>query len=527
VAGDGVPRRSLVLAGGGMRVAYQAGVIRALFERGYGFAHVDGSSGGIMNTAMLLSGIEPVEMCRRWTTLDVKHFASFGPARRFLRPLDLPALGTADGIVEHVFPHLGIDVGRINRQRAVEGTFNLANFSTKTVEPIPHEQVTLEHLVAGVSLAIFLPAVEIEGQTYTDAVWIRDANLLEAVRRGADEIWVVWCIGNSPRWYDGAFHQYVHMIEMSANGGLFDQFDRIRELNDRIAAGDQPGGRTTPIRVHVIRPSRPIPLDPDFFLGRITGETLVDMGYADASQYLDAVPPAGTPLTPAATATVANLPGIAFRETMRGWFAMGESDPVTGARRGRAQNAAIALNASITVHDLERFIRDPEHPGSLAGNLDIAGFGTAIPAVRGVFNLFSPSNDAQTKLMVYEAGFRHGGSDYYFAGKKLVRHHFILKLWPDTTTLYVQLHEGKDASGPVIGAGVLHLNAFDLTKLMLGMHAIDTDAAHSSPEVTFEFLRFFLGELWATYIRRAMTRPDVADRAPIAEAKTVRTPSAR
>ena len=38
--------RSLVAAGGGMRVAWQAGVVRALQEEGLTFDHVDGTSGG-------------------------------------------------------------------------------------------------------------------------------------------------------------------------------------------------------------------------------------------------------------------------------------------------------------------------------------------------------------------------------------------------------------------------------------------------------------------------------------------------
>ena len=46
------PRRSLILAGGGMRVAYQAGVIRALGEAGLVFAHGDGTSGGILGHRM-------------------------------------------------------------------------------------------------------------------------------------------------------------------------------------------------------------------------------------------------------------------------------------------------------------------------------------------------------------------------------------------------------------------------------------------------------------------------------------------
>ncbi len=43
--------RSLVLAGGGMRVAWQAGVVKALHDAGLTFDHVDGTSGGIMTTA--------------------------------------------------------------------------------------------------------------------------------------------------------------------------------------------------------------------------------------------------------------------------------------------------------------------------------------------------------------------------------------------------------------------------------------------------------------------------------------------
>ena len=51
------PKRALILAGGGMRVAYHAGVLRAFEEAGLCFSHVDGTSGGIINTGMVLSGL--------------------------------------------------------------------------------------------------------------------------------------------------------------------------------------------------------------------------------------------------------------------------------------------------------------------------------------------------------------------------------------------------------------------------------------------------------------------------------------
>ena len=67
--GDDEPKRSLVLSGGGMRVSYQAGVIKALMDAGLTFFHGDGTSGGGMSLAMLFSGLSPDQMCDRWRSL--------------------------------------------------------------------------------------------------------------------------------------------------------------------------------------------------------------------------------------------------------------------------------------------------------------------------------------------------------------------------------------------------------------------------------------------------------------------------
>ena len=231
------PRRSLILAGRGMRVAWQAGVLCALEESGLAFAHADGTSGGTINLAMLLSGRAPREMSERWRTLRVRDFASPLPLREYLRGPRLSGFAGADGIVRRVFPHLGIDVETIRSARGIEGTFNVCNHAAKTNEAIGHRDVDLEALVAGISLPMIMPAVWRGRTPYVDAVWIKDANLMGAVKRGAEELWILWCIGNTPAYRDGPFHQYVHMIEQSANGALFEKLDRIGDLNAAIRAG--------------------------------------------------------------------------------------------------------------------------------------------------------------------------------------------------------------------------------------------------------------------------------------------------
>lgn len=294
--------RSLVLAGGGMRVAYQAGVLKALEEEGLAFQHIDGTSGGTMNAAMLFSNLSPSEMGERWRSLKLTGFVSLLPFKSYLNPFKLKAFGGAEGIVKKVFPHLGINVQAINQNQNAEATFNVCNFSKKQNLALSHRQVTLPHLIAGISLPMFMPAVKIDGDWYSDSVWIKDANLIEAVKRGAEEIWLVWCIGNSPEYKDGSFLQYVHMIEMSANGTLLEELQQILQLNERILRGDSPYGQKNPIKLHVIKPDFPLPLDPAFYLGSINAHELINIGYHNAKAYLAGRQVAGVKLDWQATA---------------------------------------------------------------------------------------------------------------------------------------------------------------------------------------------------------------------------------
>jgi predicted acylesterase/phospholipase RssA len=341
-AGDSPgPRRSLILAGGGMRVAYQAGVVLALEEEGLGFFHADGTSGGTMNLAMLLSGIAPAEMCERWRTLRVRDFVSMLPLRQYLRGPKVMAFGDADGLVEHVYPHLGIDVERIRAARGIEGTFNVCNYTEKTNVAVAHTEIDLDLLVAGVSLPVFMPPVERDGKLYVDSVWIKDANPSEAVRRGCEELWLVWCIGNSGVYRPGPFNQYVHMIELSANGGLFEELGHLRAQIDR------------PPKLHVIKPEFPLPLDPDFYFGRVDADALVSMGYRDAKRYLAGRTEDGVAWEPSATRMRDPSLGVAFSRRVRGTLA------------GRA----VEGNVRADVRDLARFRQDrtAELVGVVAG----------------------------------------------------------------------------------------------------------------------------------------------------------------
>jgi predicted acylesterase/phospholipase RssA len=499
-------KRSLILAGGGMRVAWQAGAMRALADAGIVFQHVDGTSSGILNLAMLLSGLSPREVCDRWRTLPVRDFLSFAAPRKSLDLLDLEALGDAEGLVHRVLPHLGVDTATLRASTLVEGTFNVCDFARKVNEVIPHTRADLDLIVAGLSPPILMPPVDRDGTLYTDALWLQDGNLMEAVRRGADVIWVLWCIGNTPAYGRGLLQQYAHLVELSANGALFEQLERLQEINERIRAGEEVLGHRRPIAVHLVKPERPLPLDTDVHDGRVTAASLIDMGYSDAWRYLDVRGEQGLPLTPEITLTTEPAPDLTFRESLTGPFTLGATDPMAGALHPQA--LPLTLHLTISVADMEAFVTDVRHSARLVARLSHPAFGEDLPVRQGSFNIFHSQDDASTRRMTYGLRFAHGGREYHLEGTRAIPEVHGARLWKDTTRLYCQLHEGPDARGPVVGAGVLTLGVGQLLRLISSMHPARRGDAGLTALARFG--RFFLGPLWTRYASMAHQEPMAA-----------------
>src|SRR5437762_499976 len=128
-------RRSLILAGGGIKVAFQAGVMQVwLDEAGLQFDHADGASGGVFNLAMMCQGMSGTNIADNWRNLDPRAGISFNPAE--LAKLGYAeSLFTLDAYRSHVFPRWGLDWNKI-RASSLDATFNVFNFSRKELQVI-------------------------------------------------------------------------------------------------------------------------------------------------------------------------------------------------------------------------------------------------------------------------------------------------------------------------------------------------------------------------------------------------------
>ena len=231
-------KRSLILAGGGIKVSFQAGVLQVwLDEAGLEFDHVDGASGGVFNLAMMCQGMTGLEIANNWRDLDPRVGISFNAAE-FPKLLYAESLSTLDNYRKYVFPEWGLNWNEI-RASELAGTFNVFNFSRKELQVIEPKDMTEDMLAACVSLPMWFPPMHINGETYIDAVYITDANIEEAIRQGADELWVIWTVSDKDEWHPGFVATYFQIIETSAVGRYRAVLRRIQENNEALASGER------------------------------------------------------------------------------------------------------------------------------------------------------------------------------------------------------------------------------------------------------------------------------------------------
>ncbi|MEY8689136.1 MAG: patatin-like phospholipase family protein [Leptothrix sp. (in: b-proteobacteria)] len=481
------PRRALILPGGGLRLSYQAGILLALQQAGLSFQYFDGTSGGGLNLAMLLCGQSPTEICRRWRSMNLAQTISFLPLKDYMRAGQLEALTSSDGFRENIFPHLGINFEQMRTADAQAG-FNVLDYGAKVVEVIPHQQMDEDLLVAGISLPGVFAPVRKNGKIYLDTGFVQDANLMQAVQQGAEELWVLWGLGNTGVYRGDPLHLYVQMLETSANAALNQQLGTIRDLNERIARGDSPWGQTRPIQVHLIRPDFPLPLDPELYLGQIDHSILIEMGYADARQYLrqlraDPPPPSAEQKTNPSRMNDP-VPGIRLQLDFAG-----ELNTLDTGTQHR-----FALDVCLHIPELEKFIAAPEHRARITGNLQCDLWGSdPVPVHRGVY--LETTLDSDARRIVYEMVLEPAGRSITMVAEQILRDDAGMDLWTDLSHLTVRLYDGNAPWA----TGQLKLSTPSLKAWLNRIHATETRSTAEAVKTVAQYTKFFLGELNAVY----------------------------
>lgn len=510
-------RRSLILAGGGIKVAFQAGVLQVwLDEAGLKFDHVDAASGGVFNLAMMCQGLSGTQIANNWRNTNPRAGISFNYSE-FPKLLYAESMFTLDAYRENVFTGWSYDWDRI-RASNLDATFNVTNFSKKELEVIEPSNMTEDLLAACVSLPMWFPPQRIGGQTYIDAVYQTDANIEEAIRRGADEVWVIWTVSDKDEWRSGFVATYFQIIETVAVGNYRAILKRIEKNNQAVAAG-LTGEFGRLIEVRELKADVPLHYLIDFSKDRMT--EAVNLGVKLAREWCGQN---DIPLTTTSGEYPTDIheahTKVSFTEEMKGFVDVGEVDYDNGFARGKQNSTSIMFHLTITVDGVNRFVTRPEHDTTdLDGYVECAHLGGRLPVEKGWFNLFVDEKDSSQKTMLYRLFFRDSnGQPFSLCGFKDIKDDPGFDLWADTTTLFTTIYRGHVSVEEEMAArtdtqkfseihyasGKIHIYFFDFLKQLTTFRA-DGPTISDRTVAMARFGRLFMGKLWDVYAKDILT----------------------
>ncbi|HEY0460605.1 MAG TPA: patatin-like phospholipase family protein [Pyrinomonadaceae bacterium] len=505
---NGNKKRSLILAGGGIKVAFQAGVLQVwLDEAGLTFDHVDAASGGVFNLAMMAQGMSGLKIADNWRNMNPRGGISFNAAE-FPKLLYAESLFTLDNYREHVFRDWGYDWNQI-RASNLNATFNVFNFSRKELEVIEPKDMTEDLLCACGSLPMWFPPVRINGETYIDAVYMTDANIEEAIRRGADELWIIWTVSQKDEWQPGFVANYFQIIETSADGHYKAILKRINENNAAIAGG-QTGEFGRHIEIKELKADVALHYLIDFSQDRLI-ET-VNLGVKRAREWCieNNIPLQPSPVEYPTDVHQADTK-LYFTEEMKGFCTLGETDYRAGFQKGKDDGTSIMFHLTITVNGVNRFVTRPEHDtDDVKGYVECEALGGRLPVEKGFFNLFVDDLDPSRKTMLYRLFFYDkDGQPLTLSGFKDVKDDAGFDVWADTTTLYTHIFKGHveaagESGAQIIASGIIHVYFFDFLK-QLSSFRVEAPTIADKSSALARFCRLFFGKLWDVYARNVLT----------------------
>jgi hypothetical protein len=227
----------------------------------------------------------------------------------------------------------------------------------------------------------------------------------------------------------------------------------------------------------VVKPEYALPLDPDYYLGRIDGTTLVAMGYADghaSCARAAAHPEITAPLTPEATKMKLSGPGVSFRQRLSG--------PYKGSQ--------LRIDASVCIQDLDRFLTDPSHGGTVNATLDIPGVGERILSMRGRVTSAGSSGGLHYRLPFIQDGVHCLLDGTGPTGTNV--------LDEDLGMIAARLFRGSE----LLGAADVRMDAGALVSAVVSLHAIHAPSAAVAVETIARLGAFLFSKAFHRQRRR-------------------------
>lgn len=491
-------KRALILAGGGMKVAFQAGVLQVwLDEAGLTFDYADGTSGGTFNLAMYCQGMTGTQIADNWRNFPVSLLANFN-WKQYIRLFYADSILSYDRFRKQVFPKWGLDWNKI-RASGYNAGFNVYNFSKERLESLQPSEMTEDYLIACASLPMWFPSVIIDGETYIDAVFITDANIEKAIQNNIEEIWVIWTVSRKNVWNPGFVANYFQIVETCANGHFKLSKQRIAKNNDAFAKG-QPAEFGRHIELRIIKAEVPLHYLINLSSNRI--KESVNMGVQAARKWCKEQ---RIQLKRSSYYNViADPTTLFFTEEMQGYVTFDKKNSECSVRDGKESRMFLMLHLTVKIYEVNHFLIDPNHEAAVEGYVRCQAFGENLLIEKGKFNLFVDEGDPTSKKMLYRLFFYdNAGLPLTLSGFKSIKKYPGINMWAATTTLFTRIMEGHveledEANTKVVASGTISIHFLDFLK-QLTTFRVGAPTLANRVSMLIHFSTFFLGKLWDVY----------------------------
>lgn len=226
----------------------------------------------------------------------------------------------------------------------------------------------------------------------------------------------------------------------------------------------------------------------------------------------------------------ARAAGVAFTETMKGFFAPGERDDfAAGAAAGQRDGSSFEFTLTVESENVERMVAEPEHAAAMYGTVVAPRLSPEpLTVTEGRFNLFVTAGErGESRRMRYRMKLTsRAGRVWYFDGFKRVEPGPLTEMWRATSTLYVTVHDGDGETSPVLGRGILTIHPADFARQLTTMDAPGAADLGARLTALTRFGRFFAGELFDVYGPAVAGGNAFDPAAPPRKRRPLRTPPA-
>ena len=273
-------KTAFVLPGGASLGAVQAGMLRALYERGIEPDLIVGTSVGALNGSFVASRPPTVATARAledlWCSIDRGNVFPFNPLTGFFG-----FLGARDHLVPDR-PLRRLVSEHLELRRLEDSPVPLHVIATDLLSGVELRLSSgnaLEAVMASAAIPGIFPAVEHEGRLLVDGGVANNAPIADAIELGAERLYVL-PTGNAcdltepPR---GAVAMILHAMSLLVMRRLLVEIETLRDRAELI----------------VLPPPCPLAVQPYDFAH---SDELIRSGYEDSRNYLDALEAGSAPV---------------------------------------------------------------------------------------------------------------------------------------------------------------------------------------------------------------------------------------